>query len=349
MRRWLETSADALEAEREHLNALNVFPVADADTGSNLAVTLRAGADAAGLVDTGLVGELFGICAHQCLDAARGNSGTLLAVLLAGMAEPLSDASRLSAVGLARALEHGRIRVHSALNDPVEGTILSVVDAMARTAAAWPDPDDSKRNLNALLSELVEAAQHAVGQSTEVLPVLRGTGRVDAGALGALIVVDCLAHAVRGEEFPEARTRPYAAWLAPDQDAQPRPGTGHHTACAVADGGEGEDGSLSPGPQPDGPAQVELMCSIELDALSAANLRRDLSELGDSVIMTAMTPAGETMRWKVHVHVPDAADALAVLRSYGRPTGITTESLLPAPQEAQKTEETGSRGPGDAR
>lgn len=308
MRRWLEVSAQAVADEQERLNALNLFPVPDSDTGTNLAATLRAGAEAGRLVNTGLLGELFGIVARHCLDEARGNSGTLLAVMLAGLAEPLDGATRLTAAGLAEALEHARIRVYTALDEPVEGTMLSVVDAAARAAAAWPDAEDSNRNLAAQTAAVVAAAQEAVEASTDRLPALAGTGRVDAGALGLLIVLDCLAHVVAGVDYPGAAHRPYGRLL--DVPAEPeRRGRVRQESTRV--GAEG----------------VEVMCSIELDALAAAQLRHRLAQAGDSVIMTAMTPASERMLWKVHVHVREASEALAILQEAGRPHGITAEPL----------------------
>lgn len=311
MRRWLASSAAALHRHEEQLNSLNVFPVADSDTGTNLALTLDAGATAATLINTSLIGELFQICAHHCLEEAKGNSGTLFAVMLAGMAEPLADQQRLTVLGLARALEHGRVRVRSALNDPVDGTILSVVDAITEAAGQWPDHEDSNRNLGELLIHMVDAATEEVRRSGEILPVLRGTGQVDAGALGCLIVIDCLAHTVRGRHYPGGENRPYAGWLCPPS------GTAWETAEKGRDSPESDLAETG----------VEFMCSIELDALTAARVRHELARVGDSVIMTAMTPAAETIRWKVHVHVPEAATAMSVLSEHGKPAGITTEPL----------------------
>ncbi len=309
MRRWLASSAAALHRHEDQLNCLNVFPVADSDTGTNLALTLDAGATAATMINTSLIGELFQICAHHCLEEAKGNSGTLFAVMLAGMADPLADQQRLTVLGLTQALEHGRVRVRSALNDPVDGTILSVVDAITSAARQWQDPEDSNRNLAELLVHLVDAATEEVGRSGEVLPVLRGTGQVDAGALGCLIIIDCLAHTVRGRHYPGAENRPYGEWLGTAAPPFRAPRGRRLPESDLSEGG------------------VEFMCSIELDALTAARVRHELARVGESVIMTAMTPAAETIRWKVHVHVPEAATAMSVLSEHGKPAGITTEPL----------------------
>ena len=307
MRRWLEVSAQALREAEEQLNVLNVFPVPDSDTGTNLRATLEAGAEASRMIGTGLVGELFRICARHCLEEARGNSGTLFAVMLAGMAEPLAAESRLTVQNLSRALGYGVARVKGALDDPVPGTMLTVVEEAARTAESWPHPEDTRANLAALLDALVDSAQAAVADSSHTLEVLRGTGRVDAGALGALIILDCLALTVRGTAYPGPNHRPYSAWLQVQQEPTPR----RRSSRA-----------------PEGQPGVEFMCQISMDPLSAASARHRLSEAGDSVIVTAMGPAeGDRIPWKVHVHVPEASVAMGILSEYGRPQQISTESL----------------------
>ncbi len=313
MRRWLTVAADVLDRHQDELNALNVFPVADADTGTNMAITVRAGAQAAEMINTTLVGELFEICGRHCLEEAKGNSGTLFAVILAGCAEPLREETRLTAFGFAGALEHARTRVLGALHDPVEGTILSFVNDITRAAGAWADPDDSNKNLSTMLDHLVVVGHRSVGRTSSQLEVLRGTGRVDAGALGMLIIFDVLAHTVRGEAYPGAEKRPYASWLADESD-------GEHAA---------PQGTSTPGPGPEvGEDGVELMCAIELEALAAAQLRHELSQVGDSVIMTAVSQEqDEKIRWRVHVHVPEAATAMSILGQFGKPLDITTESL----------------------
>lgn len=316
MRRWLSVAADALDRHRDELDALNVFPVADADTGTNLAITVRAGSQAAEMVNTSLVGELLEICGRHCLEEAKGNSGTLFAVALSGFAEPLREETRLTAFGLARALEHARTRVLGALHEPVEGTILSFVNDLTRAAGAWEDADDSNKNLCTMLEHLVAVGHKSVRRTSTQLEVLRDTGRVDAGALGMLIIVDVLAHTLRGDVFPGACDRPYGALLTPELPPGEHPvGSG-----SPADTDESASDSEETG--------VEFMCSIELDALSAAQIRHELSEAGDSVIMSAVAQTeNEKIRWKIHVHVPEASVAMSILSPHGKPVDITTGSL----------------------
>ncbi|OAX55988.1 hypothetical protein A5N15_09725 [Rothia kristinae] len=146
--------------------------------------------------------------------------------MLAGMAEPLTDAKRLSAPELVAALDHARVRVTSALNDPVEGTIWTLVRTVAEASEEWvarsTEEPDSHRGLVALLEHLVEEGCRAVAASGEQLEVLRGTGRVDAGALGVLIVLDCLSHTC-GKAYPGPPERPTGRWLTTPEPADRNP------------------------------------------------------------------------------------------------------------------------------
>ena len=128
---WLERSVKSLGNHSDRLNAINVFPVADGDTGSNLYLTARAGHDAVSELDSPDVGGYLEIAARAAMESARGNSGTLLAVFLSGLAEPLIGADRLTAPGLAAGLERAKVRAWSALSDPVDGTMLAVINAPA--------------------------------------------------------------------------------------------------------------------------------------------------------------------------------------------------------------------------
>ncbi|MDO5618323.1 DAK2 domain-containing protein [Kocuria sp.] len=198
MQRWLEMAAGDLRDHTEILNALNVFPVADADTGSNLAATVETAALATEMLETPDLSELVTLAGQAALEEARGNSGTLFAVFLTAMGDGLQSAERLHAEALVSGLSAGSVRAWSVLTDPVPGTMLSVLAA----AAAVPVPDHgepgSKQQLTRYLRTMVAAAKDAVVASTQELEVLRGTRKVDAGALGLLIILDALRRALVG-------------------------------------------------------------------------------------------------------------------------------------------------------
>jgi dihydroxyacetone kinase-like predicted kinase len=328
MKRWLGKAETTLGNHSDRLNAINIFPVADGDTGTNLYLTVRAAAAAFTGGSTAQepvndVGAVLAAAGRAAMEQARGNSGTLFAVFLCALAEPLGGHTRLSAPLLAAALNRAQIRAWSALSEPVPGTMLSVLEAAARAAGECDSAhngDDSNQALGLALDAAVNAALDAVVQTEDQLAPLHAAHVVDAGGVGMLLILDCLRSAVLGEELQDE----------------------------LLDGLHGydlQDPHIHAGmPDDDG---VEVMCTISLSPLAAATLRQRLDELGDSVIMSqvgsASSPSGPndggddddddedaveaSYRWRVHVHVPNAEPAVAVIRSLGEPTDISISQL----------------------
>lgn len=306
MRRWLDLAHRDLVRHSPVLNALNVFPVADADTGDNLAVTVRAAAEAAGVLETGDVGELLSLAGQAALEEARGNSGTLFSVFLTAVGRSLEGSTRMTAESVRVALHAGHVRAWSVLTDPVPGTMLSVLEAAAAVPVPQGDEDGSNQQLKDFLAGVGTAARAAVLVTPDQLEILRETGTVDAGALGMLVIFDALARTVGGDDAGDE--------AALDQliDAAAARAAGVVDAPHAVHGG------------------VEVMCTVELSPLDAAELRHELSEVGTSVIMSAVTETGEGYRWRVHVHVPRPEDALAVIGARGRAVNLTVTSLSEA-------------------
>ncbi|WP_323958660.1 DAK2 domain-containing protein [Arthrobacter sp. JZ12] len=302
MKRWLSKAEESLGNHSDRLNAINIFPVADGDTGTNLYLTVRAAAQAAAHLDTPDLGELLKTAGQAAMEDARGNSGTLFAVFLTAMAEPLQGASRLSGPLLATALNRAQIRSWSALSDPVPGTMLSVLEASANGAAMVDQAnqgDDSNHALALTLQGAVEAALEAVVNTESQLGALTEAQVVDAGGVGFLLIMDALRAASLGEELRDELLDGLHGY-----DVQ----APHIHAAMPAEG-------------------VEVMCTINLSPLDAATLRLHLDELGDSVIMSAVTEVEEGYRWRVHVHVPDAAPALKLIEEAGQPSHISVTQL----------------------
>ncbi|MHA7197307.1 DAK2 domain-containing protein [Arthrobacter alkaliphilus] len=329
MKRWLGKAETTLGNHSDRLNAINIFPVADGDTGTNLYLTVRSAA--ASLADRSTadepvndVGAVLAAAGRAAMEQARGNSGTLFAVFLCAMAEPLAGHTRLSAPLLAAALNRAQIRAWSALSEPVPGTMLSVLEAAARAAGECDNAhngDDSNQALGLALDAAVNAAVDAVVQTEDQLALLHAAHVVDAGGVGMLLILDCLRSAVLGEEL-------------------------QHELLDGLHGYDVQDPHIHAGmPDDDG---VEVMCTISLSPLAAATLRQRLDELGDSVIMSQVGSASQgpgssgrtdaednddedsaeaSYRWRVHVHVPDAEPAVAVIRSLGEPTDISVSQL----------------------
>lgn len=313
IKRWLSKAEESLGNHSDRLNAINIFPVADGDTGTNLYQTVRSAARAAHDAETSDLGELLSIAGRAAMEDARGNSGTLLAVFLTAFAEPLNGSTRLTCSLLASSLHWAQMRSWSALSDPVQGTMLSVLEASARgageTAAALAS-DDSNHALALTLRASVQHALRAVVRTESQLGPLRDAKVVDAGGVGFLLIMDTLRAAALGEELQDE----------------------------LLDGLHGYDiqaPHIHKGGDVDG---VEVMCTINLTPLDAATLRLHLDELGDSVIMSAVTEVENGYRWRVHVHVPDPAPALALIHQAGAPVNITvTQLAVPAGAEAGDT------------
>lgn len=308
MHRWLLLSEESLEAARERLDGLNVFPIPDSDTGTNMLATMRAcrravEEAAAEQQDREDLGALLAAAGTRAMSEAHGNSGTLLAVLISGFAEPLHAVPRLTAAGLADALERGGLRAWSALSEPVSGTMLSVVDALAaraRRLAAEAEEPDSRAAVQGAADALVDVARAAVEATVEQLEALRRERVVDAGAAGLLLVVEALRAAVTGTTV---REEIIDGLLGLDGR---RPTTGPTTGAAE--------------PAAASAAGAEIMCTSRLDPLGAASLRHRLDELGEAVIITpidAEPDAAGMHRWRIHVHTDDAGAVEEALRAAG--------------------------------
>ncbi|WP_284978279.1 DAK2 domain-containing protein [Arthrobacter sp. fls2-241-R2A-200] len=321
MRRWLGKAEVVLGNHSDRLNAINIFPVADGDTGTNLYLTVRAAVAAVGGTapetseTSNDVGAVLSRAGQAAMEQARGNSGTLLAVFLSAAAEPLAGKSRLSAPLLAAALNRAQIRAWSALSEPVAGTMLSVLEAAAKAAQATDasqNGDDSNHALGLALDAVVEAAVQAVVRTEGELAQLQAARVVDAGGVGMLLVLDCLRSAVLGEELQDELLEGLHGYKLQDPHI--------HEQMPADDG-------------------VEVMCTIDLSPLNAAILRQRLDEMGDSVIMSQVGAAAgnddddddsvveKSYRWRVHVHVADPGPAVALIRSLGDPTDIAVSEL----------------------
>lgn len=327
MKRWLGKAETALGNHSDRLNAINIFPVADGDTGTNLYLTVRAAARA--LQDSAPdpaqqppalqndVGAVLAKAGQAAMEQARGNSGTLFSVFLCAAAEPLAGHARLTATLLAAALNRAQIRAWSALSDPVPGTMLSVMEAAGRAAAAVDaaqNGNDSNHALGLVLDAAVEAALDAVIRTEDQLEALHAAHVVDAGGVGMLLILDCLRSAVLGEELQSELLDGLHGYDVQDP----------HIHADLPD----DDG-------------VEVMCTISLSPLDAATLRQRLDELGDSVIMSQVERSPDQegrYRWRLHVHVLDSAPALEMIRSLGEPTDVSVSELAmprdPDPLEA---------------
>jgi dihydroxyacetone kinase-like predicted kinase len=304
VRSWLRLAAGALERARSAIDLLNVFPVADSDTGTNLHKTLASAADALdGLPEQATAADVWGTAATAALRGACGNSGIIVSQMLCGLADTCGPAEPCDgpvvALGLARAAALARAAVHR----PVEGTLLTVADAASRAA-------DTAAARSGALPEVARAAalgaSEALTATPDQLDVLAAGGVVDAGGAGLCVVLDALSEVVNGcAQQPFAVPRP----------AHPR-----------------DAGTTSAGASP---FCYEVTFLLNAAQGAVATLRDGLDLLGDSLVVSGSEP-----QWHVHVHVADAGAAIEAGLTAGRLSKITitylngTQGRPPAAQPA---------------
>jgi DAK2 domain fusion protein YloV len=204
-----------LEERRESINALNVFPVPDGDTGSNMSATMQAAIR--GIVNSNetAAGVVAARIAHDALLGARGNSGVILSQVLRGLAQGLEKKATFTATDLADALLEASRLASRAVIKPVEGTILTVVRDCAEAAQASARRGD---DLATLLHEVVSAARASVARTPDLLPTLKQAGVVDAGGQGLCTILEGIWHAIRSD----GRELQPAASSVPTQEAPRR-------------------------------------------------------------------------------------------------------------------------------
>ncbi|MCW1096691.1 DAK2 domain-containing protein [Streptomyces sp. RS2] len=335
VRTWCGLSLRALGHAREEIDAINVYPVADGDTGTNLYLTVESavaaveavfaahevdgeppGGSAAPRDGAGgpSLADAVGAMAHGALIGARGNSGTILAQLLRGMAQVLSvrsDTDHTGGQGLQRALRHAAASARQAVAHPVEGTVLTVASAAADAAdAAGGDCAEVAR-------AAYEGARAALAATPGQLAALERAGVVDAGGHGLVTVLAALV-----ETFTGRAPGPVAAPHARVERAV-------EGQCSAEEG----DGN--------GPA-FEVIYLLEAEDAAVARLRQRLDALGDSLVVV-----GGDGLWNVHVHVDDAGAAVEAGVEAGRPYRIrithfghgdahTTKAERPPRERAQR-------------
>jgi DAK2 domain fusion protein YloV len=291
-----------LDSRRQEINDLNVFPVADGDTGDNMALTLRACLDEIDrlatvedrLIDEIGRDEIVDSVAGAALLGARGNSGVILSQLIRGAAEELISRPgelvdpALIGAAMARAAQ----RAYASVRDPAEGTMLTVARDMAASAASelahmedrrlGPDADPAAQNaaIAAILERALLEGEQSLKRGPELLPILKASGVVDAGGYGVIVIFAGVIAALRGEAPPELEHHAPARITHPEHASE----TYRYCTNFAVTGGE----------------------------LEPAGFAGALEELGDSVLVV-----GDRHTLKVHVHTDDPERAMALFAGAG--------------------------------
>lgn len=304
LRSWASKALEGLGEARAEIDGLNVFPVPDGDTGTNLFLTMESAFQAveqvmpeavvagAALPPAGAVMKAF---AHGALLGARGNSGVITSQLLRGFSDVVNgapDGRPLGASGLVDALTLASELAYGAVGEPREGTVLTV-SRIAAESASVALVNDPGAGLTAVAAAAVDGAQIALDDTPNLLPVLKEAGVVDSGGRGLVVILDALLEAITGEH--RARQEYARADASMTMEA--------HT---VTYGGPG----------------YEVMYLLESPDAAVPVLRTQLGALGDSLVVV-----GGDELWNIHVHVDDVGAAIEAGIEAGRPYRIKVTHL----------------------
>ena len=305
LRDVITTFRDAVRDHASGLNLLNVYPVPDGDTGTNMARTLDAvvaemeGADATDL------GATCDAISHGSLMGARGNSGVILSQILRGLASTLKQHAEGTGQKVAEALSAASVGAYQAVLKPIEGTILTVVRESADAARVASAGDAS---LVDTLRAAREAGKRALDNTPELLPVLKDAGVVDAGGAGYLLFLDSALHVIDGVPLPE-----------PDSVDDYAHGLTEEQFDAVAHRSSGVEGELDVSEQ-----RYEVMYFLDLEDQLIEPFKHAWGEVGDSIVVV-----GGDGIWNCHVHSNDIGATIEVaLELGGRPRQIRVTDLF---------------------
>ncbi|MFE2046865.1 DAK2 domain-containing protein [Streptomyces sp. NPDC059477] len=328
VRAWCGLALEALGRAREEIDAINVYPVADGDTGTNLYLTVESAVAAVEAVFAGYevdarnaagpsLADAARAMAHGALIGARGNSGTILAQLLRGMAQVLTagenaHTGRVGGPALGLALRRAADAARQAVAHPVEGTVLSVASAAADAAGGAPGEDCAT-----VARAAYEGARTALAATPGQLAVLGRAGVVDAGGRGLVAVLGALAETFTGETPGAVATAAAGRYARGGGVSGPvAASSGVSAAGSGAVAGGGGTGECADAAGDDGPA-YEVIYLLEADDRAVTRLRERLDGLGDSLVVV-----GGDGLWNVHVHVDDAGAAVEAGVEAGRPYRI---------------------------
>lgn len=289
LKRMLQAGGQWLEAHRQVVNSLNVFPVPDGDTGTNMVLTMRSALAEAETVSDNRVETAAAAIAHGALMGARGNSGVILSQFLQGLALSLAGQENFTGEDLARAARQGVETAYQSVVNPVEGTILTV----AREAAeAAQQSADANRDLTVLLADMVAAAKAAEANTPELLPILKEAGVTDSGGQGLVYILEGSLRFLEGKPV-EADSASSVTLLLPS--------------------------TLTTEETPYG---YDVQFLIQGERLNVEEIRAQVDRLGWSTLVV-----GNERTVKVHVHTQDPGIPLSYGASQGILLDVVVENM----------------------
>ena len=274
--------AACITREKQAINDLNVFPVPDGDTGTNMSLTIQTAAAELKKCEPATVGEAAKITASALLRGARGNSGVILSLLFRGLSKSAKGLEEMDGVQLAAAMSEGVTTAYGAVMKPAEGTVLTV----SRLAAARAEEAAQEQNCaEYVLAEAIAMGYETLAETTEMNPVLKKAGVVDAGGKGYLIILEGMLSSLRGEPMPEVEDEPE-----------------HDKADFAAIGDEDITFAFD----------TVFIVRKNDPNVDLAPFRAYLDSIGDSLVI-----GEDDESFKVHVHTDTPGEALTAAQRYG--------------------------------
>lgn len=317
--RMIEAGAEALQEQAEAVNALNVFPVPDGDTGTNMSMTMTSGAEALRKRATPHAGECAELLSKGLLMGARGNSGVILSQLFRGFALATKSSAEIDVQQFAEALQQGVNTAYKAILRPVEGTILTVAREAAKHGLAAVR---RSADVNELMREVLAKAKEALAKTPDQLPVLKQVGVVDAGGQGLVAIYEGFVAALDGERPPReadaGRPGKVNAESSAGSALPERPGSLSETAHAQFHM-KAEDIEFG--------YCTEFMVRLqpgktEGTAFDELAFREELERHGDSVLVVA-----DDELVKVHLHAEYPGNVLTLAQRYGELIKIKIDNM----------------------
>ena len=307
LRKMVISGANYLEENKEYVNSLNVFPVPDGDTGTNMSLTMKSSVKELNMCTTNDMETICDAISKGALKGARGNSGVILSQIMKGFTSYFTNLKEIKAIDFANALIEGANVAYKAVTKPKEGTILTVIRAMADSSIKLAKKES---DMASFLKAVLDVGEEALSMTPELLPVLKKAGVVDAGGRGLLVIFNGFLKIVSGDESDLK--------LQADTD---RVGDG----AVVSDGNAEliDYNSL---------ADIEFAYCTEFFIININKkttvadidkLRETLMTLGDSVICI-----GDLNLIKVHVHTNQPGVALTHALKLGELNGLKIENML---------------------
>ncbi|WP_300135813.1 DAK2 domain-containing protein [uncultured Oscillibacter sp.] len=283
-KRMVLHGAAAITAQKQAINDLNVFPVPDGDTGTNMSMTIGTAVTELRKSEPATVDQAASVTASALLRGARGNSGVILSLLFRGLSKALKGRETADAAAFAAAMQEGVSAAYKAVMKPAEGTVLTVSRLAAKQAVDTAAAGET--DLEKVLEDAIRVGYATLSQTTEMNPVLKKAGVVDAGGKGYLLILDGMLAELRGEPMPETET------------GEPKEEKADFAAMAA------EDITFA--------FDTVFIVRKAMADISLEPLRTYLNSIGDSLVIGEDDEA-----FKVHVHTNIPGNALNEAQKYG--------------------------------